>query len=519
MSSCGQKSHIAFWAGLLVLLGGIMCPYYSEGAGQVRRSPIAGSWYPGTAKALTEAIDGYIKNVKSEKPRSKPLALIMPHAGYRYCGPVAAHCARLLNIGDFERVFIIGPSHRGGFRGASVPTYSHYETPLGKVELDGKIRDALLGEDVFTSHNRLHANEHSIEIELPWLQRRLGNFKFIPIMVSGLDEKLSRKIADAIKPFVDEKTLIIASSDFVHYGRRFGYVTNEKDVRAFIERIDMGAAQFIEKLDVSGFHEYFRWTNATICGRDAISVLMNLMDRPVKVRRLAYAMSADESKDYSSSVSYMAMAFFAADGGKSEGIKAGKKNENRKAGGLLNKAEQDYLIKLARESVTSAVRDKRLLPLEKNAYADMPCMMEKRGVFVTLHKGGRLRGCIGYIKGHAPLAIAIRNNAVSAALKDPRFKPVTEDELKDIHIEVSVLTPLKRIRDPNKVVAGTHGVYLIYGSRSAVYLPQVATEQGWNREQFLKSLCASKAGLPEDTYLKPEAELYTFKAQIFQESK
>ena len=522
------KKFLVVWAAAIALMGGIMFALYTEDAGaeNVRRSPIAGSWYPGTAEGLTASINKHI-NARAERKRTrKPLALIMPHAGYRWCGKVAAHGARLVRKGDYDRVIVIGPTHRGSFPGASVPTYTHYATPLGNVELDREVCDALLKKEEFSSQDRLHALEHSIEIELPWLQVRLGAFKLVPVMIGRADGRSAKKIAEAIKPFVDERTLLVASSDFVHYGRRFGYLSNEPDTKAFIERVDMGAARLIEKMDLRGFEEYFAWTGATICGRWPILVMMNVLAPDTKVERLSYARSGDETGDYSSSVSYLAMAFFKPSGEKEGGKKEKTSTEKEAnsepgadAGGKLNAEERACLLRMARETLTAALRDRVLLPLTKDAYKNMPHLLEKRGVFVTLRKKGNLRGCIGCIERRLPLALATRGNAVSAALRDRRFRPVTADELDDIHIEISVLTPLKRVKDPKEVVAGKHGIYLVKDGRSAVYLPQVATERGWNREQFLRSLCAHKARLPADAYLKPDAKLYTFEAQVFGESE
>jgi len=525
MGAFGKRSLLVRSCAIAVM-GGIMFTFCTAGAGaeNVRRSPIAGSWYPGTAEGLRKAITGYIDAVGGEKRGRKPIALIMPHAGYRWCGKVAAHGARLIHKGDFDRVIVIGPSHTGSFSGASVPSYTHYATPLGKVEVDRGIRDALLKREGFSCRDRLHAREHSIEIELPWLQVRLGSFKFVPVMVGAMDKRLAKKVAEAIKPYVNERTLLVVSSDFVHYGRRFAYVSDEPDTKAFIERTDMGAARLIKKLDVRGFEEYFRWTGATICGRNAILVLMNILKPGTEVEQLAYARSGDETGDYSTSVSYLAMAFYKPSNGKGpEGEGKSSDSEDTRsdaradAGGKLDAAECERLLRLARETLNAAVRDRNVAPLSKDEFRGMPHLLEERGVFVTLRKKGELRGCIGYVEGRLPLALATRNNTISAAFRDPRFRPVTADELDDIHIEISVLTPLVRVKSPEEIVVGKHGVVLVKDGRRAVYLPQVATEQHWNREQFLQSLCAHKAGLPADAYLQSDAELYTFEAQVFGE--
>jgi len=529
---------------LAILLVVVASHAYGAEAHRVRPSPNAGTWYPGTRAALERTINTCVEQAPAIEAPSKPLAFIMPHAGYRYCGKVAGSAARLLEPGAFDRVIVLGPSHRAFFRGASVPTYTHYATPLGNVELDADACRALRSAKGFASRDEYHAFEHSIENLLPWLQARLVNFKFVPILVGEVSAEEAASIAAAIRPFVNDKTLLVASSDFVHYGRRFNYVSGEPDTAAFIQQTDFGAEAFIKKLDPAGFLTYCRQTGATICGRKGIAVLLNLTPRGAEVRRLAYVRSGDETGDYSSSVSYLAVGFFAppasgraspstesrpatrpaqqGDAGKEPAGNASRPNSNpdKAEGDKLTDKEQKFLLFVARNTLMlAATRQQRLEITKEDIPKDLPHIMQRRGVFVTLRKGGKLRGCIGNIEGRSPLVIGTRDKAIDAAFRDPRFVPVRSEELKEIHIEISVLTPLKRVKNPEEIVMGRHGVLLRKGNRSGVFLPQVATETGWTRKQFLENLCSHKAGLPKDAWLSPDTELYTFEAQVFEEPK
>ena len=508
---------------------------FASGAEHVRPSPIAGSWYPGDKASLTQALDGYFAGVKLpaelREPPGRLVGLILPHAGYRYCGSVAAHGAALIKPGAYDRVLLLGLSHRARLHGASIPTYTHYETPLGRVPLDRKVCDALLAKDGFQSIDRLHAQEHSLEILLPWIQSRLTSFELVPIMVGLVDASGAETLAKAIRPFLTERTLLVASSDFVHYGRRFQYTTREPDVPGFITRVDMGGVACIEKLDASGFLSYCDRTGATICGRGPIAVLINALSPDVKAVKVAYAKSGDDGGDYSNSVSYVSMAFFANGKGRSADAalpadasakSAEPDSKPASAAGTerddaLTDYEKKVILSIARQAVEVAAKERMQIKVPEELPDALAHLREQRGVFVTLHKKGRLRGCIGYIQSPVRLIEGVRDNAFSAALRDHRFRPLTPDELDEIDIEVSVLTPLKRVGDYREIVAGKHGVVVRRGSRQGVFLPQVAPEQGWSRDEMLEALCTHKAGLPGNAYRDPETELHVFEAEVFGE--
>ena len=179
----------------------------------------------------------------------------------------------------------------------------------------------------------------------------------------------------------------------------------------------------------------------------------------------------------------------------------------------MNPGQKKELLNIARNTVESYVKDAKVPEFKETD----PGLLGQEGAFVTLHKKGELRGCIGNIIGTQPLWMTVRDMAVESSTRDPRFEPVAPDELKDIKIEISVLSQPKRVQDINEIKMGTHGVIVKRGFNNGVFLPQVATETGWSRDEFLSNLCAHKAGLPADAWKDKKTELYTFTAQVFGE--
>ena len=186
----------------------------------------------------------------------------------------------------------------------------------------------------------------------------------------------------------------------------------------------------------------------------------------------------------------------------------------RRETGELNEQQQKTLLRLARETIAQYARDRNVPEVPSGE----PAFEAPRAVFVTLHKRGMLRGCIGSLEARLPLAEAVRSSAVSAAFGDPRFPAVTAGEVDDLEIEISVLSPMRRVESADEITVGEHGVVVSQGMRSGVFLPLVATEQGWDRETMLNCLCAHKAGLPEDAWRRG-CDLSVFTTQVFSEEQ
>jgi len=294
----------------------------------------------------------------------------------------------------------------------------------------------------------------------------------------------------------------VVSSDFTHYGRDFGYVPFQTDIKENLAKLDGDAVAHILAKDTAGFEKYLAKTGATICGRVPIRVMLRILPPDAVGKQLTYYTSGDVTGVWSSCVSYVSLVFCVP--------------EKAPAGTGLSTAEQEALLNLARTTLTRLVTERKATTVADAGMALTPRLREKRGVFVTLKRDGALRGCIGYVVGTKPLCEAVIDNTVNAATRDPRFQAVTADELAGLHIEISVMSPLVPVSDPQTIQVGTHGLLIRRGLRRGLLLPQVATEQGWDRTRFLVGVCR-KAGLPADAW--KSADLFSFTAQVFGETE
>jgi hypothetical protein len=468
-------------------------------ANPVRPSALAGTWYPADSQELTEYLDGLLDAVKPEKPRMPIRALIVPHAGYPFSGATAAKVFAKVRGHDYKRVIVLAPSHHSGFQGLSIADVDAYRTPLGDVPLDGAALAELRKSDLVVSDPMAHAREHSIEIELPFLQRTLKpGWRLVPILVGQMEREDYKKAADLLRPLADAQTLVLVSSDFTHYGLRFGYVpfpvnaeTPEK-----IRALDEGAIKYIVARDATGFLDYQERTGITICGYRPLALLLTLLPPDDQIRKIAYATSGELTGDWANSVSYVGMLVTGP-----TPISADSPS-TKQVGSGLEKADLENLHRLAVLGVQEAVLGPSEARTEdiRKIVDGLPKQLEApSGAFVTLKEGGQLRGCIGYIFPRKPLYEAVLENGVNAARNDPRFMPVRPDELSDLEIEVSVLSVPEPIASYDQFVVGEQGVILSKDGHQAVFLPEVATEQDWTREQTLSHL-ARKAGLPEDAW-------------------
>ncbi len=510
---------------------------------KIHRCAGAGRWFLGTQQALTKQIAGCMRAAPGITVTSPVVALISPHAGYPYAGTVMAAGYKTIKGKSYKRVIILGISHAYGFSGASIPKYDAYETPLGLVPLDTQVRDALLKHPDVISHSSSHVMEHSIENELPFLQTVLKpGFRIVPIQVGEMSARQRVALADALRPYCDDQTLLVASSDFSHVGGRYGYMPFRDNLKENIYKLDQGAIDQILAIDVTGFTNYVAKTRTTICGRNPIKLLLTLLDRnTTKGDLILYQNSSDRSGDYSQlSVGYAAIVFTKsvsqARSREGEKMKPQKEEEpqprkpverqpretaedEKKAMSerVLSADEQQTLLKLARDTLETALQQKGKAGPDLARYELTPRLREKSGVFVTLKKHGQLRGCIGYIEGIKPIYQTVIDNAKNAAFNDPRFPKVRAEELKDITIEISVMTPLRRIQSVDEIVVGKHGLTIEKGNRHGLLLPQVPGEWGWDRDTFLVHICR-KAGLPDDAW-KEGATLKVFSAQVFGEEE
>jgi len=530
----GRWTPGRLWGLLLILLAGIVASCQGQGSGAaagetaeeaaeeavatgeataandaagdraVRPSPISGSWYSGKRDALHQDLHGYLDAADAyDGPR--PLALLAPHAGYRYSGAVAAYSFRTLEKERYDRVFILGPAHRARLSGLGIGPWTHYETPLGLVPVDTAAVERLTAHPLIAVVEGVDADEHSVEMEVPFLQVVAMGSAIVPIVVGDLDAEGIRSVATVLREELGPGDLVVVSSDFTHYGKRFGY-TPEMDgtVQVGLEKLDMGAFEKFAARDVDGFLAYKEQTGVTICGFRPMAILAAMLPDDAAVALRKYDTSGRMLDDWDSTVSYVAAV---ATGSPWSGRGADQSTWR------LGRTEQQTLLKLARDAIEAKLDDKPAPDL-----ADYPitaAMREDSGVFVTLTIDGHLRGCIGEIPPSRPLAEAVRARAADAAFGDRRFRPLTAEEYAEVDVEISALTPPAAVAGHEEIVLGRDGIYLIKGARRAVYLPQVAVEQGWTLDETLSSL-ARKAGLAEDAW-KEECTFEVFQAQVFHE--
>ncbi|HUU05246.1 MAG TPA: AmmeMemoRadiSam system protein B [Patescibacteria group bacterium] len=486
----------------------LLLPVMLMAADDIRPFLNTGPWYPADPVQLNQMLEGFFKELPQAQEAAVIRGIIAPHAGFEYSGRCAARAYRWLSPQQgIRRVILLGASHRSGFYGACVADYAAYATPLGQVPVDTKICRALAAKRLFRSDRDIMRFEHSLENQLPFLQKVLAGseYRIVPIIFGALGKKDFSAMAAAITPFIDAKTLVVASSDLTHYGENFSYTPFRSDLAENLTRLDRGFIEPILRLDFDRCFDYHEKTGITACGFVAIGVMIRLFEKKNFRSSLAdYSKSGDRNGDYSTSVSYASLVFSAADHAAKDPIG-------------LSRAEQKLLLELARATLQSCLKNNRV-PLQKdNQFSALPNLRKNLGVFVTLRKNGALRGCIGSIIGVEPLYRGVEANAVHAAIDDPRFPPLKEKELASVEIEISVMTPLRLVQDYRSIRLGTDGVVIRDGRAQAVFLPQVATETGWTLEQFLANLCL-KAGLDRDAYRRSRnMQFHVFQAQVFSE--
>jgi AmmeMemoRadiSam system protein B len=241
--------------------------------------------------------------------------VIAPHAGFVYSGLVAAKGFARLGDDAYERVILLGPSHYAGFDGAVLPDASVYRTPLGDVPIDAEACETLRGRDGFRVDNGPFRPEHCLEAEMPFLQRRLrAGWRAVPVLVGALGPRIgAAQLADGLRPLLGPETLVVVSSDFTHYGPRFGYVPFDQDVPRSLEKLDLGAVERILAWDAEGFEEYVTRTGATVCGRHPIRVLLDLVPGGLEGRLAAYDTSGRITGEWDHSVSYASLVFRAGE--------------------------------------------------------------------------------------------------------------------------------------------------------------------------------------------------------------
>ena len=465
---------------------------------QPRPPAVAGSFYPDNPHDLRTMIEGFLAEAPALTVPGRPLAIVAPHAGYIYSGRTAAAGFKGVVGATYDTVIVIGPSHHYSFDGAAVYADGPYRTPLGDIPLDNGLIDAIIAHgDRITKNPLPHLPEHSVEVEIPFLQVVLGDFRLVPIVMGNASrascEELARAIAESVG---DKRVLIVASSDLSHYHPR-----NEA------QRLDGLFRSLVETNDPDGLYDALVFGKTEACGGGpvvtALLAAKALGSTGVMVTK--YDDSGTETGTTDAVVGYLSAVVYRG------AVPPG--GEGDAGEWTLSKAEKTKLLGLARKAIECGLTGEAL----PDYSAFSANLTRKGGAFVTLRKHGELRGCVGFTEPVYPLWEAVANAAALAAFRDTRFFPVTKGELGDITIEISTLSELVPIRSADEIVVGRHGVVIRKGSRSGLFLPQVPVEQGWNREEYLRYLCEEKAGLLPDDWKEKDAQLYIFTTDVFSE--
>lgn len=486
--------RISFTVLTLILAGG-------AGA---REAQFAGSFYPADQAELSAAVDKALAAAKPYKGKGEVAGILVPHAGYVFSGGVAAHAFASLKD-QYDTVVLLGSAHAEGFAGAAVLASGHYATPLGKAEVDEKLADELIKKNpFFRDYSRGHAKDHTLEVEIPFLQRKLKKpFRILPILFGRADEKELKAAGRALGRLLKgRKALLLISTDLSHY-------PSSADAR----RSDLALLKALEKMDPG----YFRLAHSVLaakkadgletpaCGESAVEAGLHAF-REMGATRFELLGRSDSHLEYpagapeSRVVGYGAGVFLSGAGQASFSASP-------------SPAQRKELLRLARWAVERAFDE---TPPVLPVLADEPFFNLPAALFVTLDKSGRLRGCIGNVSPSFTLRDAVVRNSLSAAFEDRRFEPLSADELPLVRFEISLLSPLERADGHDAVRPGIHGVVISKEGKSGLFLPQVWGQLP-SKELFLGELCEQKAGLPRDCWKDKSAEFYIFTSEPFEE--
>jgi AmmeMemoRadiSam system protein B/AmmeMemoRadiSam system protein A len=482
-----MKRVLVLWLLVTVIVTGVWvysC-YAVKGSEGVRLPAVAGMFYSDSPDKLRGDVSSFLKTAGGVEVTGKIRGLVSPHAGYIYSGVVAAAGYRQVDP-SIKTVFLLGSSHRIPLGAPSIPAVQAYQTPLGRVPLS-KLASTLRNSPGFVSVIDAHLQEHSLEVQLPFLQLMLKDFEIVPILINSSDPKV---LAETLAPHITEDTLIVASTDLSHY---YSYETAVPLDRVCTTAITGGKFSDMPLCEA--------------CGKQAVLTLMHIAKtKGWRGVLLDYKNSGDTAGSKNRVVGYASIAFV-----------EGKEMTNAMKE-ILPAQDREALLRLAR----SVIEARLVEGVEVDRPRDVsPVFNEMRGCFVTLHKNGQLRGCIGTIEPTCSLIECVERNAKNAAFSDPRFPALSEKELKEVDIEISVLSvprtltfkdgeELKGQLEPN-----VHGVILSQGMHRSTFLPQV-WKQLPKKEKFLEHLCL-KGGMSATAWQEPKTKVEVYTAEVFGE--
>ncbi len=475
---------------------------------QDRTPAVAGQFYPGSEGELRSMLKELFDQAAPSKDIKNVVALISPHAGYVFSGGVAASAYNQIDrTRHYDNIFILGPSHYVGFEGASIYSKGNFITPLGTVKVNTKLADELIQKHkFFTSRGDAHLREHSVEVQLPFLQYRFGNnITIVPIVLGQSSPETCGNIADALRPYFNLKNLFVISTDFSHYP---AYDDAKRVDKATADAIVSRSPENLLRVMQANERKGIPNLATSLCGWPCVLTLLYLtQNNPLAdISLVQYKNSGDAAYGQKDRVvGYCAITVSLGE------TKAKKEPEEFN----LNDEDKKELLRIARHTIEDYVKDRTIDALDSTRYSQgltLCC-----GAFVTLHKQRQLRGCIGRFDASEPVYRAVQQMAVAAAAEDYRFPPVELQEINQLEIEISILTPMRKVSSINEIELGKHGVYIKKGMRAGTFLPQVATETGWSREELLGHCARDKAGIGWDGW--KDAEIYVYEAKVFSEEE
>ncbi len=495
----------------------------SEGIGGVF------GWFPDNRRDLKEMVEKFLADAPDVKVEGKPIAVIVPHGQYKFCGPTAAAAFKALAGQTYDRVVILGPAHNAAFPGGHVGEWDYYSTPMGSSELDKIACRKLLTSGAAATQPKADEKEQSIQNVLPFLETLLNDVKIVPVLIGGKQSENSiRRLGDAVRSVSTPDTLYVVSTDFTAYGQAYFYTPYKDNLKENIRKGDQAAIDLILSNNLAGFRALMKKPDAlNLDGAEAISVLLRALEgrKDIRGRLLQYANTAEMIGDYSKSTSFAGIVLTKVAGAAEEPLKVetiiedmgDKKPE--KVPQKLSEADEQTLLQIARDQLTKTIKDKKTAdPSEYRADVGRK-LLSQGATSVVLRKNDRLRGESGDVRPEKPIYISVLWNTIRAA-RDSHFakNPITEADLPDVDIEITVLSPFVAAAGYTDIEMGKHGVFMSKGTKYAIMLPRTALEAHWDRDAMLKQLCL-KAGLGENDYKDAGCRFWVFEAQTFCESE
>lgn len=471
-----------------------------------RAAVVAGQFYPAVKEELLSTLKELYKKAEPRKT-DNVLAIISPHAGYVFSGNTAASAFNQIDTNKkYKNIFLIGSSHKMSFEGASIYNKGNFITPIGIVNVDLALANKLINENkIFGFGTDAHKYEHCLEVQLPFLQYIMkSDYKIIPIVIGAEKPSSCKEIAKALKPYFNSDNLFIISTDFSHYPEYKNAVDIDKLTADAI--ISNSAEKLITTLSENDMKR-IPGLATSLCGWTSVLTLLYITENNSNYTftPVSYQNSGDSGYgEKANVVGYYSIAISTKE----------LKTEDAETFNFTEKDKKE-LLDIARNTINQLIKGKKFPKINSEDYSAN--IKKQYGAFVTLYKNKQLRGCIGRFTSDIPLYEVIREMTIASATEDSRFEQVTADELNELEIEISVLSPKKKINSIDEIELGRDGIYIKKGMMSGTFLPKVAIDTNWSKEEFLSHCSRDKAGIGWDGWKDKNAEIYIYQAFVITE--